>query len=267
MNTEKGFLLFYDWMPAFESLTPKDFKTLIVALCNYQRDGTPPPEFSNKVKAIAAFVFPQIDRRKYLSAMGKKGAVARRSAPILPLTGTRAASSHPESPASTPLHSLPSAKDRDQDQEETKTEAETESVSAEAVERSVSGGEADARAESGQDTALEERGGGEQIGQGYGRHKNVYLSTEEYLALRREIGNADAYIDRFSEKLYSKGYRYPDHFRAIREWWERDRKLGGGAFPTSDPQKGDGGSFDTDEFFAAAVKRSLGEGDLSLNGV
>ena len=102
--------------------------------------------------------------------------------------------------------------------------------------------------------------GGEQIGQGMGKYSNVYLSTEEYLAICREIKNADAYIDRFSEKLKTRGYRYPDHFAAILEWWARDKNFaGGGTSPVSDPEPSDGGSFDTDAFFEAAVRRSLGE--------
>lgn len=270
MNREKGFLLFYDWMPAFESLTPKDFKTLIVALCNYQRDGTPPPEFSNKVKAIASFVFPQIDRRKYLSALGKKGAAAKLGAVGLSAPGQKLAASHPSSVADGELRSLPEAKDRDQDKdrEKTKTETETESVLADGGDRPCEGGKAAARADKEEVNALEkeEKEGAEQAGGGYGLYKNVYLSTEEYLSLRRLIGNADAYIDRFSEKLYSKGYRYPSHFRAICEWWERDRQLGGGRLPFSEPQKSDGGSFDTDEFFAAAVRRSLGEDAFPSDG-
>ena len=77
MNNEKGFLLFYDWLPALETLSAKDFKTLLLALIRYQRDGTPTPEFSNKVKTISAFILPQIDRRSALLSQGKIGTQAR----------------------------------------------------------------------------------------------------------------------------------------------------------------------------------------------
>ena len=76
---DKGFLIFYDWMPALEGLTPKDFKTLMTAIWRYQEFGTPPPEFPNKVKAISLFIFPQIDRRKQSAEYGKKGAEVRRA--------------------------------------------------------------------------------------------------------------------------------------------------------------------------------------------
>ena len=52
MNTEKGFLFFYDWMPAFEALSAQDFKKLFIAMCRYQFDGTLPSDLSNKAKAI-----------------------------------------------------------------------------------------------------------------------------------------------------------------------------------------------------------------------
>lgn len=91
---------------------------------------------------------------------------------------------------------------------------------------------------------------------GWGSHNNVFLSTEEYLTLRREIPAADRYIDRFSEKLKQKGYRYPNHFAAIMQWWEEDKRKEVSEVGGSEPPRG---SFDTDEFFEAAVRRSLGE--------
>ena len=275
---DKGFLIFYDWMPELEGLTPKDFKTLMTAIWRYQKFGTPPPEFSKKVKAISLFIFPQIDRRKQKSESGKKGADSRYSKERLPLAEQKPANSDANGiaangPISTFMKGL-MAQDVDEDETKTETETESETKTAPSAGATAVGvtasAEADARATEKEGAAAseetEESACGAPLGRGYGKRGNVYLSTEEYLALRRKIKHADAYIDHFSEKLHTKGYRYASHFDAICQWWERDRKFGGnGISPVTEPEIEDGGSFDTDEFFAAAVKRSLGEGALTQN--
>ena len=280
---DKGFLIFYDWMPALEGLTPKDFKTLMTAIWRYQEFGTPPPEFSNKIKTISLFIFPQIDRRKQSSRYGKKSAEMRRSKgkkaseeseEVGKEVGKEVGNNLGNGPISTFMRGL-QAQDVDEDETktETKTESETKtapSAGATAAVGVTASAEADARATEKEGAAAseetEESACGAPLGRGYGKRGNVYLSTEEYLALRRKIKHADAYIDHFSEKLHTKGYRYASHFDAICQWWERDRKFGGnGISPVTEPEIEDGGSFDTDEFFAAAVKRSLGEGALTQN--
>lgn len=283
MSKDKGFLIFYDWMPAFESLNPRDFKDMIIAMCNYQKDGTPPPEFSNKAKAIATFVFPHIDRRRHMSEIGKKGAEALHGRASAPSTGQSDAIGAGSGKAKASV----TAQDKVKDKSESKSESESNKETAAAAAKE-DGGSADARRKEGEASFSEEKGGSAvtdslseseaipsdielsepcrdgsaKYKYGWGTHNNVYLSTEQYLALRRLIPAADRYIDRFSEKLAQKGYRYPDHFAAISDWWERDRKLESSrALPVTDPRPEDGGSFDTDEFFEAAVKRSLGECD------
>ena len=123
---------------------------------------------------------------------------------------------------------------------------------------SATEGFADARADS-EGAFLQEDSFAEE-GRGWGRYGNVILSTEEYLSLSRRIPDVSAYIDRFSEKLKEKGYRYSNHFKAILDWWERDRHLGPVGSHSSGRQDGEEprqGSFDTDSFFEAAVRRSL----------
>ncbi len=277
MSKEKGFLIFYDWIPAFEALTPKDFKALMLAMWRYQMDGTPPPEFSNKAKAIATFIFPQIDRRKYMSEIGRKGAEARH------FNGDSVMARHSRGTSEGISEAVGAVKAQVEAESNSKSDSKSDSKSEsdQAVSVSESGSEdalepcggsaADARAEGGTLCAAEEGEGGAcgaPKGRGYGRHGNVYLSAEEYLELCRRIKRADDYIDRFSEKLHSKGYRYPNHFKTICEWWERDSRLEnvGAGYSSPESPKTDGGSFETDEFFAAAVRRSLGEDAVEKTG-
>ena len=72
-KSNKGFLFFYDWIDVLEELEGKDFKRLVMAMINYQRDGTPPPEFKGVSRVIAQLIFPQIDRRIANAEAGKTG--------------------------------------------------------------------------------------------------------------------------------------------------------------------------------------------------
>lgn len=85
-----------------------------------------------------------------------------------------------------------------------------------------------------------------------GKHGNVILSEAEYADLLSRIPNTDAYIDTFSEKLYNHGYSYNCHYDAILKWWNEDKNK---PKKKAVQRKPDNVSFDTDDFFAAAVNR------------
>ena len=95
----------------------------------------------------------------------------------------------------------------------------------------------------------------------FGRYGNVLLTEGERAELGRMIRDADDYIDRFSQKLHDRGYRYANHYGALLEWWKRDSGLpeacGGIGGNGGNGGKGESlVTFNTDEFFAAAVKKS-----------
>lgn len=94
----------------------------------------------------------------------------------------------------------------------------------------------------------------------FGKYLNVFLTVEEYDDIKSRIRNADGYIDTFSAKLYTRGYRYPDHYRAILDWWERDSNIEDrkNEAEVNCGESGDNGR-DWDAFFEAAVRRSLGD--------
>lgn len=65
MANERFFMPFYyDWYQPFSTLSGEDFKRLILAMVQYHKDGTPPPEFEGSAWLIASFVFPQLEREK-----------------------------------------------------------------------------------------------------------------------------------------------------------------------------------------------------------
>lgn len=84
-----------------------------------------------------------------------------------------------------------------------------------------------------------------------GTYQNVYLTDSEYADLKA-AGIPDSYIDYFSKRIKESGYNYDCHHDFIRKWWEKDRKKA----PWNGRPKEHEGSFDTDEFFQAALRRS-----------
>ena len=89
----------------------------------------------------------------------------------------------------------------------------------------------------------------------FGEYGNVVLSQAQHEKLVKDFPElADKYIQRLSEYLQQhQSKTYDDHNCVIRSWIRRDSKKQ--AESNTEIQ----GSFDTDSFFGAAVKRSLGE--------
>lgn len=262
-NTDKGVLIYNEWFDAMDIVSPKDYKMLMTAIYNYQIFGNPPPEFKGSAKVIASMIFPCLDRRLKQSAGGKRGMSARLSA-----TASYEKSSD-ISPETVPDKSVDKTPDASVDKTVDKEDGEAvddQSIAKEKEKQSKvklyeSESEGDARSLATQSE-----------GDFYGKFKNVRLSAEEYRKIKETVTNAEDYIDRFSEKLYLKGYRYASHADAILRWWQKDSELekrceAQGSFEGFNRDRAFGsqssdsydGSFDTNEFFEAAVRRFLDE--------
>ncbi len=260
----KGVLIYNEWFEAMRSLNQKDYKTLINAIYNAQIHDLPPPEFTGRAGIVASMIFPCIERRKKQSGFGRAGAEARLarlretgdSEPTYPSDyPSNYPSSHPSDyPSSHPLNQSRVKKNKI---EYSRVESSKDDGSVAEGRRADAVGRAPADAREALALSKKERDVNFETDRGYGVFKNVYLSQEEYLKIKNAIPNADDYIDLFSQKIYDRGYRYPSHAKAILDWYEKDKKLPSHRRPAEPPQ-GREGSFDTDEFFAAAVRRSLG---------
>lgn len=84
----------------------------------------------------------------------------------------------------------------------------------------------------------------------YGEYKNVLLSGEELDKLRERFRDADARIDKLSEYLECKNVSYKSHYAVILKWARDDEAKRRGE------SGGENSSFNTDEFFELALKRS-----------
>ena len=86
----------------------------------------------------------------------------------------------------------------------------------------------------------------------YGKLKNVMLTEREYKDLCEQVPNADAFIDNFSVKISARGYQYEDHYSALLLWRQYDLQR-------EAAQRQGSSSFDAEEWFEAAVRKSYGE--------
>ncbi len=83
-------------------------------------------------------------------------------------------------------------------------------------------------------------------GNAYGEFRNVLLTDSEYQKLKDEYQDFSERIERLSCYIESKGVMYENHYATIKLWAMNDNKK---------PEESRG-SFDTDEFFEAALRRS-----------
>ena len=290
----KGILFFKEWMVSLEQLPPKAFKAMIIAMCEYQFNDVPPPEFTGKSAIVASIIFPCLQRRKEAAAKGHKGAEARYGSANAPVetTPTEQPSKSARATAKQPSSSL-SATD-------SANSAATGSAnsSANSTANGTANGTANSSAignrieeyskekKSKEEYSIEERNIGKNaceafsateerakasdalaqenkqedfLKKRYGYYGNVLLTDEEYDRIRSTIPNADEYVDKFSRKLHDKGYRYDNHAEAILNWWKKDSSLPSNNQQAA-PRDESFGSFDTDEFFQLAVRKSLGNG-------
>ena len=246
-QAEKGVLVFNEWLEAMEKLCARDYKMLMNAMYKYQIYDEEPPIFQGKVEVLARVIFPCLERRKKLSKAGKRGTQIQ-------ATERAKASREVAGQVIGVAESTPEAIEKNSKEKNSTVKSSELLGQAEFI--------------SGADVGRADENAPTHIKRARGRHKNVFLSDMEYEEIKRVIFNADVYIDRFSEKLRVKGYRFDSHFDAIMHWWEWDRNLP--QFSTESqsfastpaereqPRARTAEDEHWDEFFEAAVARSLG---------
>lgn len=94
-NSNKGFLMFYDWRPLIESIPAKDTKKFLLAMINYAENDIDPPEFTGTTKVVAYSIFSAMRRYKESSKNGKKGAAKSAAQRQLNATDAEGASQPP----------------------------------------------------------------------------------------------------------------------------------------------------------------------------
>lgn len=83
----------------------------------------------------------------------------------------------------------------------------------------------------------------------YGKYNNVLLTRTEY----EEVYSWDEgfTLERFSERMHTRGYKYDNHYQALIKWREEDKKLNRRKQPAPKPEKAESNksrSYDLEEF-------------------
>lgn len=89
----------------------------------------------------------------------------------------------------------------------------------------------------------------------YGSYENVWLNDTEYEKLHEMYSDADARIERLGEYMMTSGRRYASHYATIVSWAKEDAA-----------KEASTSSFDTEEFFEAALRRAQEQMNLNNGG-
>jgi hypothetical protein len=90
----------------------------------------------------------------------------------------------------------------------------------------------------------------------YGKYGNVWLEERELSNLKTMYPDWNKLIDNLSSYLKKTGKTYDDHYVTICEWADEDAAKAKEKPKGKKSEPTDGGSFDTEEFFAAAKARA-----------
>lgn len=76
MGKKDGMYLYNDWLAPFEKLEKAEVGELIIAMMKYSISGEEPPKYDGLLAMAADFIFPQIDRSKEYARLGSRGGIA-----------------------------------------------------------------------------------------------------------------------------------------------------------------------------------------------
>ena len=76
MGKKDGMYLYNDWLAPFEKLEKAEVGELVIAMMKYSISGEEPPRFQGLLAMAADFIFPQIDRSKEYARLGSRGGIA-----------------------------------------------------------------------------------------------------------------------------------------------------------------------------------------------
>ncbi len=249
---DKGFLFFRDWYEPMRQLPAEEFKTIFYAMIDYQENDVPPPSFSGALGIISAFVFPQLERRKLCSKAGKAGMQKR---------WKENAASPPFVGVNNDVNNKTIAQDKDKDKDK---DIDIDEDNARPHDAPARGAHARERSSSESDEESDEEA--EHVFRLYGELCPSLAQTSG-MSEKQRAQISEALAVRSPEDLrvlFTKAEETPflrgegaKGWRASLGWLlvNADRVLGG-EFDSYEREDGDSSSFDTDEFFAAALART-----------
>ena len=242
MARTKGMWFYEDWLESFSEIPPGEFKKLFIAMMDYSLNGKEPPQFKGVAKVVASFIFPQLKRSRQGAENGAKGGnpnlIGRLNQGLNPPLnqGLNESEEMVEPRVEDSKRKRKEAKEKEYTDTDTDTDTDTVVVGVCAP--------APARDEQQQQSS------------DYtfvGTHKNIRVRKSWFKAFNAKYAYAKTAIDYLSEYKKKKDITSSvKDEQYLEEWAETDReKFEHMQLYTS--------SFDTDEFFQSALKRSYGK--------
>ena len=232
----KGILFFYDWLDAMSILNPKEFKEMIMAMTEFQRNGVELPRLEGTSKYIAPLIFNQLRTRMDKVSAGRAGALSKWGVAD-------------ETDGDCTEALADGTNDSDAN-----GRASASAINPRASTRASTSDEASTSFRERADVcapAREEKDGKNR----FGEFENVLMTDGEYEAICTRFGKkAQGLINNLSRKMKSKGYKYEDHYATLILWAESDGIGVDGEIGETTEK-----SYDTDEFFEASLRRSYEE--------
>ncbi len=73
---DNGFLIFHDWKILFTHTPDEDCKRILLAMFEYSQSGTEPPQFEGVAEITASIIFPAMKRYRESVELGRRGGLA-----------------------------------------------------------------------------------------------------------------------------------------------------------------------------------------------
>lgn len=232
MTKDTAFPFFFNWRKPFAILSGDECKALLLAMLDYAEHGTEPPAFDGCAEMAAAFVFPALDKSRELREAkrraGKNGNAVRWGI----------------------------------DSSESQAVADDRSASRKEKERKEEKSEENPPASPPEGAAREADEGFERFWAVYPRKAAKKDARAAWDKLAPDRATVDAMLAAIEAKRLSGDWqREGGRFIPLPATWLRGERWNDA--PEADaPPAADAGSFDTDDFFRAALRQSYG--DLGL---
>ena len=227
IKNPKGFYLFYDWIEDLDQLGDGDGAWQIVkALSEYFKNGKNPVEaVTGPLRGMVAVMFHQIRRAEDVSQ--KRSVAGRKGVEVK--NGKKQIDNQVNFASAKVSYRVQNTEYSNIDSD---TITKNYNVSISESENAY--------------TPAHESENDEPNLQTFGKFANVHITSAQYNELCAEYGTtvADELINRFSGKLQNKGYKYDDHFIALKLWAVEDNLK---------PVTRNATSYDVEDFYLTAL--------------
>lgn len=219
---KKAALILEDWINIMDSLPPKDYKAVFSAICRFRISGSDPPgDMTAHQKTILGLMMREANLMDEKAERVKRWREKKKEE--LQLCNSNATVMQEKHNSNVTSSTIEIEREIEREIEIENTPSECGCIGAEP--------EAEQHTDS----------------------PPPAIDAEEKKKLVAD-GIPAAYVDYFCDVCEAKGYKYNRPTSACRAWWKKDKNR-------QEWQQPSGQSFDTNEFFDAALRKSIGDNE------